>query len=164
MQQLFYVHAYILSIQSHMLDVSLIHQQRAHVQHHKHQESPVLPQRLHFFVWHIHPGHLCKRYPHVSFLMHPQGWPQQHSLQAFFFSNRKKYCHGWKGVSCVGEGRREGGYGEGGQHSGIMLHEITSAASSMKPDLILWLLLSYIPAYLYNMLCWFVCGERWLIV
>ena len=30
-------------------------------------------------------GHLCKRYPHVSFLMRPQGWTQQHSLQAFSF-------------------------------------------------------------------------------
>lgn len=44
-----------------------------------------------YFVWllHIHAGHLCKWYPCVSFLMHPQGWPQQHSLQAFFSCLKK---------------------------------------------------------------------------
>lgn len=92
---------------------------------------------------------ICVSDTHVSFLVHPQGWPQQHSLQAFFLfflffqQIKKNIVMAEKSISClrvlgIGERRRGGGGGGGvqgvGNGSGIMLHEISSAASSMKPN------------------------------
>lgn len=64
------------------------------------QERPALPQRLRFYILSgscTFMQAICVSDTHISFLVHPLGWPQQHSLQAFFLSNwKKKYCHSWK--------------------------------------------------------------------
>lgn len=45
--------------------------------------SPSVAQ-IPYFVWlsDIYAVHLCKRYPYVSFPVHPQGWTPQSSVQA----------------------------------------------------------------------------------
>lgn len=108
-----------------MLDVSFIHQQSAHVQTSQTQERPALPQRLRFYILsgsRTFMQAICVSDTHDSFLMHPQGWPQQHSLQPFCFFRlqKKKKILSWlkKSISCLRvlwiEERRRGGGGEGG--------------------------------------------------
>lgn len=109
--------------QSAMLDVSVLHRHNAHVQTSQTQEGPALPRRLRFYILsgsRTFMQAICVSDTHVSFLMHPQGWPQQHGLQAFssfFFPNRRKKKNAamaGKSISClrvlwIGERRRGGG-------------------------------------------------------
>lgn len=97
-----------------MLAVILTQHQNTHIQTSQTQEGPALPRQLRFCILSgsctcMQP--ICVSDTHVSFLMHPQGWPQQHGLQAFFFfptaeknivmAKKKKYLMS----VCFGYGR-----------------------------------------------------------